>query len=84
MKKAEMDKLIREELARIPPDRSGDRQNKSSRRLRYFYAMRRKNCLKDDPQQSPVEPFHKAVEDVRKTDPDFSPYVTKPEYFGWR
>ena len=80
MEKNEMDKLIDEELERIPRGHSGSGQNE----LRNFYAMRRKNCLKDNPRQSPAEAFHKAVEDVRKNDPDFSPSVTDPSYFEWQ
>lgn len=80
MEKQVMDKLIHEELERIPAGPSGGSQNK----LRACYKMRRQNCLKEDPQQSRSDPFREAVEDVRKEYPAFSPNLPDPEYFGWR
>lgn len=79
MEKQVMDKLIHDELERIPPGPSGSSQN----RLRACYKMRRQNCLKKDPQQSRSDPFREAVEDVRKEDPVFSPKLPNPGYFGW-
>lgn len=79
MEKQAMEKMIHEELERIPRGPAGSGQS----RLRAIYEMRRENCLKEDPQQSPAGPFRKAVEDVRKDDPGFSPNLPDPEYFEW-
>lgn len=79
MDKNSMSKLIGEELARIPRGAASSLQNQ----LRSLYEIRRQNCLKSDPTQSPAAPFAKAVEDVRKDHPKFEPNVTDPIYFGW-
>lgn len=57
MKKAAMIELIRKELEKIPADLSGDRQNRSSKKLRSYYEQRRENCLKDDPSNRPWNLF---------------------------
>lgn len=79
MNKNSMSKLISEEVARIPRGPSGSSQNE----LRSIYKMRRQHGLSHDPNQSPAEPFAKAIEDVRTHDPEFQPNVTDPTYFGW-
>lgn len=52
MNRAAMNELIRNELEKIPYGVAKDRQNRSLRKLRYFYVMRRNECLYEDPQQS--------------------------------
>lgn len=78
MNKKLMDELVTKELEKIP---CGDLPQNE---LRLVYSMLRKNGLSSDPNQSPAEPFAKAVEKVHKDNPKFEPHITDPTYFGWR